>query len=140
MRAGSALSVFICALAFSGCSGVTNFNSANSTNSVLSASFHGILHGGQNPISGAHVYFYAIGDTGYGGPSVSLLTSGIQDGRGNYYETTGSDGSFSIAGDYTCPVPNAYPYTYLLAIGGNSGSGTNSAIALAAPVGDCTQA
>jgi hypothetical protein len=105
------------------------------------------VHGGQNPISGAHVYLYAVNDTGYAGPgiaasagnaAVSLLTSGSgQDGSGHYYVTTGADGSFSVTGDYTCPA--ATPYTYLLAVGGNSGSGANSAIALVAGLGRCTE-
>ena len=142
MRAGSALAVLICSLALSGCSGVVNLapTGTNTTASRSGVAFHGRVHGGQNPISGAHVYFYAIGNTGYGGSSVSLLTSGTQDGSGNYYVTTGSDGSFTITGDYTCPVANAYPYTYLLAVGGDSGSGNNPASILMAPVGDCTQA
>src|ERR1019366_7829955 len=70
----------------------------------------GVVHGGQNPIVGANVSLLAANPTGYGNPSLSLLTSGT--GRtldssggatnGFYYVTTGGDGSFSITGDYTC--------------------------------------
>lgn len=107
-----------------------------------------MVHGGEQPIVGAHVYLYAVNDTGYAGPgiaasssnaAVSLLTSAsntTQDGSGNYYVTTGSDGSFSVTGDYTCPT--ATPYVYVLAVGGNPGPGTNSAITLAAGLGPCT--
>jgi streptogramin lyase len=141
VRVSLALAVSLCPLVLSGCSAITNIAPTNSINPVSStskATIHGVVHGGQNPISGAHVYFYALGGTGYGQPAVSLLTSGTQDSNNNYYVTTGSDGSFSITGDYTCPVANAYPSTYLLAIGGDSGSGNNSAISLVAPAGNCT--
>ena len=36
---------------------------------------HGNLHGGSQPISGAHIYLFAAGTTGYGQPSISLLDS-----------------------------------------------------------------
>jgi streptogramin lyase len=104
------------------------------------------VHGGQSPISGAHVYLYAVNDTGYAGPgmaasssnlAVSLLNSSTgnpADGNGNYYATTASDGSFSITGDITCI--SATPRVYLLAVGGSPGTGSNnSAIVLAAGLG-----
>ena len=57
-----------------------------------------------------------------------LLTSGAgQDGLG-YYVTTDSNGDFTITGDYTCPT--AYSETYVYAVGGNPGSGANSAATL----------
>src|ERR1035437_1531118 len=77
----------------------------------------GTVHGGQNPIVGAHVYLFAANAglllpniNGYGNPSASLLTAGT--GRtldssggattGDYYvTTTGGGGSFSISSDYT---------------------------------------
>ncbi len=40
---------------------------------------------------------------------------------GDYYVTTGSDGSFSISGDYTC---TAGQQVYLYAVGGDPGLGT----------------
>jgi hypothetical protein len=146
-----------CALVLAGCSAGPTLTStgpgsgptgpgSGSTGGAGGAAITGRVHGGQNPISGAHVYLYAVNDTGYAGPgiaasgtnaAVSLLTSGSgQDGSGNYYVTTGADGTFSVTGDYTCPT--ATPYTYVLAVGGNSGSGANSAIALAAALGPCT--
>jgi streptogramin lyase len=111
------------------------------------AAIQGRVHGGQNPISGAHVYLYAVNITGYGGAgiaastsnqSISLLTSATgnpADGNGNYYVTTASDGSFTLT-TYTCPA-TASP-VYLYAIGGNSGSGSNAAAGLLAVYnGDC---
>ena len=105
----------------------------------------GSVHGGQQPIVGAHVYLFAANTTGYAGPgispssgnaSVSLLNSsstGASDSLGAYV-TTGAGGKFSITGDYTC-TPNAQVYIY--ALGGNPGAGTNPAAGLMAALGNC---
>jgi hypothetical protein len=112
----------------------------------------GKVHGGQNPISGAQVYLYAVNDTGYAGPgiaksstnaAVSMLNSSTgnpADGNGNYYVLSGSDGSFTITGDYSCTAPATVPPSpavYLLAVGGNPGSGNNPVSVLAAGLGPC---
>lgn len=136
---GSVLLVSV--LVFSGCSGSPVATTTNQTSGPSPGpTITGRVHGGQNPISGAHVYLYGVGTSGYGGPgipvsssnaSVSLLTSAsgtAKDANGNYYVTTDSNGNFSITGDYTCPT--AYSATYLLAVGGNSGSGNNPAAEL----------
>ena len=118
------------------------------------ATIRGIVHGGQNPIVGAHVYLYAVNNTGWAGPgiaasstnqSVSLLNSSVagqtpaggQDGNGNWYATTDSNGDFTITNDYTCP--SSYSNLYLLAIGGDAqvGAGNNSAILMGAGVSGC---
>jgi len=86
----------------------------------------GEMYGGQNPVSGATITLYAAGDSGYGS-AASVLAS----------TTTDSNGKWNIA-SFTCPTPNCFsPETYLVATGGNSGSGTNSAIALMAAMGPC---
>ena len=107
-----------------------------------------MVHGGQSPIVGAHVYLYAVSTAGYGGPgiaasssnqSISLLKSASGtaiDGSGNYYVTTDANGNFTITNDYTCPT--AYPNTYYYAAGGNPGSGANSAVVLVGPAPACT--
>ncbi|MEI9967599.1 MAG: hypothetical protein WDM87_02850 [Terracidiphilus sp.] len=73
-----------CALVLAGCAGMPAITTSN-TDSIPGTVLHGSVHGGQNPIAGAHVYLYAINTTGYGGPgiaasstnaSVSLLHSG----------------------------------------------------------------
>ena len=144
MRVSLTVAVLFSSIVLSGCSGLSSLgSSSNPSGPGASGAFraiHGVVHGGQNPINGAHVYFYAVGNSGYGGNAVSLLTSGTSDGT-NYYVTTASDGSFTITGDYTsCPASASYSTTYLLALGGDSGSGSNSAISLVAPVGNCTDA
>jgi hypothetical protein len=105
----------------------------------------GSVHGGQQPISGAHIYLLAANTTGYGGPgippsganaSISLLnatTTGLADSIGAYV-TSASDGSFTITGDYAC-TPNTQVYLY--ALGGNPGAGVNSAAGLLAALGNC---
>jgi streptogramin lyase len=108
----------------------------------------GSVHGGQQPISGAHVYLFAANTTGYGNPSVSLLTSAGNTTldssggatNGDYYVSTGPDGSFTITGDYSC---TANTQVYLYALGGNPGlaSGTNNAASgLLAALGNCPSA
>lgn len=96
----------------------------------------GSVHGGQQPIVGAHVYLFAANTTGYGQPSVSLLnaaSTGTSDPLGAYV-VTDSNGAFTITSDYSC-TPNTQVYLY--ALGGNPGAGTNSAAGLLAALGNC---
>ena len=129
------------ALLVSGCSVTPGFNLTPTEPSPVSgAALRGLVHGGQQPIVGAHVYLLAANTTGYGDASVSLLTSGTgrsMDGSGNYYVTTGSGGAFSISGDYdTCPASNTQVYLY--SVGGNPGLGSaNAAAGLLAALGTC---
>lgn len=136
-RGYSNLAVLIlCTLFLSGCAGVAAPGSSAGTFS--GAALKGAVHGGQNPISGAHVYLYAANTTSYGDESISLLTAGddtAMDTDGQYYATTDANGLFSITGDYTCPAEASQVYLYTA--GGNSGSGENSAIGLLAALGTC---
>jgi streptogramin lyase len=102
----------------------------------------GIVHGGQQPVTGAKVYLYAAGSTGYSSASTSLLNtsaSGVStDGNGNGYVSTDSSGSFNITGDWSCA--NGTNQVYILALEGNPGlaNGTNNtALALMAALGTC---
>jgi hypothetical protein len=56
----------------------------------------GLVHGGQQPVTGAQVYLYATGITGYGAASSSLLTT-----PGGYV-TNDANGDFDITNDYIC--------------------------------------
>jgi len=96
-----------------------------------------VLHG-NTPVSGAHVYLLAANTNGYGNASVSLLNSaltGASDRLGGYV-TTAADGSFTISGMYQC-TPDTQVYAY--ALGGNAGSGDNTASGLLAILGTCPQ-
>ena len=113
---------------------------APATSTPLTSSIgeiHGQVHGGQPPIVGSHVYLYAIGTGGTGTAATSLLTAAANtasDGT-NYYVTTDANGSFSLTGDYSC---NANQSLYLYAVGGNAGTGNNTAIGLLAALGTCS--
>jgi hypothetical protein len=127
---------------------------APSSGPVLGSSsaitIHGVLHGGQQPVSGAHIYLFAPNTTGYGGngiaasslnASLSMLNSSVTtnnptnsgtDSNGNYYVTTDATGNFSISSDYSCAtgytqsgatstVLTGSQPVYLYAVGGNPG-------------------
>lgn len=100
----------------------------------------GKLHGGQQPVVGAHIYLFAANITGYGAPSISLLNpkeSGIVTDATGSYVITDASGSFSISGDYACA---AGQQVYLLATGGNPGLApgtTNTALAMMSVLGAC---
>ena len=124
------LSSFSLCLLLTGCS----LNQSASPVSTQGLAIQGKIHGGQQPINGAHIYLMAANTTGYGQPSTSLLTSGDgSDSIGNYV-LSAADGSFSITGDYTC-TPGAP--TYLYALGGDTGAGVNLAAGLMAVLGNC---
>ena len=112
--------------------------------------FRGVVRGGQQVITGAHVYLFAANAgvftpnaNGYGNASISLLTnvpgqttldSGGGPTNGDYYVTTDANGSFGITGDYTC---TATQQVYLYVLGGNPGAGTNLALGLLEVLGSC---
>jgi streptogramin lyase len=89
----------------------------------------GMVHGGQQGVSGATIKLYAAGATGYGSTATSLLTKTV---------TTNGAGGFTITGDYTCPTPSTQ--VYIVSSGGNPGLslGTNNAaLILMAALGPC---
>jgi cyclophilin family peptidyl-prolyl cis-trans isomerase len=115
-------------LSITGCG--SSFTSASQgAASTAVVKLTGNVHGGQQAVTGAQVYLYAVSNQN-GGTATSLLyTSG--------FTLSDLNGNFSITNDYPCPT-NAY--VYILAIGGNPGLGlgTNSEIALAAGLGPCS--
>jgi hypothetical protein len=130
------LSLSFCCVALGGCSNDGGF--IGTSFSVTGASLAGKLLSGNLPVSGAHVYLMAVATTGYGKPSVSLLDSGStgsQDSVGAYV-VTGTDGSFTIPGFYSC---SAQTDLYVYTSGGDSGLGQNSAATELAAIGPCPQ-
>jgi hypothetical protein len=108
---------------------------------VQGAAITGVVHGGQQAVSGAQVYLFAASSAGYGQPAVNLLKTGainvISGGTYGNYVLTGPTGGFNVSDDYTC---TAGSQIYMLSLGGNPGlaAGTNnSAIALLAALGSC---
>ena len=103
----------------------TTTATATPTATATQSALGGRVQSGPNtvPISGAKLTLYAAGSGGYAS-GAALLTSTTSD----------SGGSFTF-GSYTCPKGN--PQTYITAVGGNAGAGTNSAIGLLALSGPC---
>jgi RHS repeat-associated protein len=92
------------------------------------------VYGGDQPVVGAHIYLFAVNESGNGLNPISMMiggTGGTVDSSGNEYVTSGTGGAFSITGfsASNCPTPTSP--MYLLALGGNPGIGSNNpAIAL----------
>lgn len=104
------------------------------------SAIQGNVHGGEQPVVGAHIYLFAANPAGYGSPSISMLNGsqpGIATDATGSYVLTGANGNFNISGDYTC---TAGQQVYLLALGGNPGlppGQVNPALALIAAFGAC---
>jgi hypothetical protein len=127
-----------------GCSSDTSFPVAEpNPEQVTIGNISGSVFGGHAPLVGAHIYLLQASTTGYGTPALSLLTAAstgtsanfpvavntsdpIIPKFGNYYfETTDANGSFSLAGDYTCTTGvggAAGPPVYIYAYGGTPGT------------------
>jgi hypothetical protein len=93
---------------------------------VPGPTLHGVVYAGKQPVSGASVQVYAVGNSGYGSPSSSLLSI-----------KTDASGTFTLT-NYQCAASSTL--IYLVAEGGNPGlsSGTNNpSLALMAALGTC---
>jgi streptogramin lyase len=96
--------------------------------------FTGRAMAGTQPVVGATVQVYAAGTIGNGSAGAPLLSSTL---------TTDAAGAFTVPSGYACPVFTAsqlYDQLYVIVRGGYLGAGAaNPAIALATPIGACTQ-
>ncbi|MES2392862.1 MAG: NHL repeat-containing protein [Acidobacteriota bacterium] len=131
----------LAAFALAGCAG-GDFGTSVSATAASGMALHGNVHGGQQPVTGAHVYLFAAGATGYASASTSLLSTAaagvLTDSRGTYVVTDAS-GSFSLTGDWSCP--HTTDQIYILVAGGNPGqaAGTNnSALVEMGALGTCS--
>ena len=134
LSARLSLSALIATTLLTGCALTNTATPGISTGAALK----GNVHGGQQPVVGAHVYLFAAGTSGYGGPSTSLLNSNTDgtDSLGSYV-LSDANGGFSITGDYTC---TSGTQVYLLATGGNPGlpaPQANPNLALMTNLGQC---
>lgn len=89
----------------------------------------GMVHGGQQPVTGSAISLYAAGKNGNGSASVSMLQHPV---------STDSTGSFNISSDYSCT--SASDQVYIVATGGNPGLSTgtnNNALVMMAALGNC---
>jgi hypothetical protein len=100
----------------------------------------GMVHGGQQAVSGSTVQLYTVGNGGNGSAATAMLSQPVVS---DYY------GNFKITGDYTCgdssanaPINSPSNQVYIVATGGNPGlkSGTdNQALVMVAALGDCSK-
>lgn len=111
----------------------------------------GLVHGGQQPVSGSTIQLYAAGTGGNGQAASPLIptsqavyslggANGCNPATQTCYKNVLSDagGNFTITGDYICPGSN--PQVYLAATGGNpgiNGLNTNPALTMMAALGPC---
>ena len=70
MRAACAV-VFCLPLVVAGCS----FSPTAAPSPDAGLALQGVVHGGQQPINGAHVYMFAANTTGNAGPGIAASTS-----------------------------------------------------------------
>ncbi len=114
-------------LLISGC-GVGTQSQASAD--LASAAIQGKLLGGRNPISGATLSIYAVGNSGYGSAATQIGSS----------ITSNADGSFQFPSGTLSSCASSTPNApiYLLSAGGNTGSGApNSAAVLGVSLGTC---
>ncbi len=118
------------AAVLTGCAGnmPSNFGVATTTTGSTTH-ITGVVHGGQNPVSGATIQLYTVGTTGLQSASAGLISSP---------PLSGPTGGFSITGLYNgCNGATPGTEVYLVATGGNPGGGTNANLSLAAALGSC---
>jgi hypothetical protein len=138
-----AISTFALAALLTGCSGTGAGTLTQTAPGAFTIHATGTVHGGQNPVTGSTIQLYTVG-TSTGATSTALLTATVtsSDGssttNGNANAGNGNNtmpaGSFTISGDYSC---TSATQVYLVASGGNPGSGNNSALTEVAALGSC---
>ncbi len=99
--------------------------------------YQGSVHGGQQPVSGAHVYLMQATTAGYGNAATSLITNSPYSDSTGGYVLTDANGNFLLTATYLC-TPNTQ--VYAVATGGNPGLAagtTNTSLALIATLGNC---
>ena len=114
--------ISLCLLAMTACGG--------SSRSDAISGFGGRVHGGQQPISGASIQFFAAGSSSMGTGAVPILSQPVQ---------TDVTGSFSVPpGQFKCPSNS--PLVYVVSTGGNPGMAArtdNAAAGLMTAIGPC---
>jgi streptogramin lyase len=127
----AACGISLAALVLTGCGTGLGANGANAVAPLTRATINGVVHGGQNPISGSTIKLFTVGTSGARSASTNILNTTV---------TTDSGGGFSISTDYDCAASSG-TQVYITATGGNSGgpapTPSNGYIALMAPLGSC---
>lgn len=109
-----------------GCALGTNVSS-DAAQTLVPVNIHGVVHGGQQPVTGSTIQLYTVSTTVDGAASKSLLTQTT---------TSDSNGSFNISTLYSC---SSATQVYITATGGNPGlSASNPNLALMTALGSCS--
>ncbi len=96
---------------------------------IVPAGKHGLVHGGQQPVTGATIQLYSVGTTGDGSAATPLLSPA---------PVTDANGGFNISATYNCPSSSSL--VYIVATGGNPGlapGSNNTALSMMAALGSC---
>jgi hypothetical protein len=126
--------LFCCALAMTGC-GLGTITTSGGSGTM---SLQGMVHGGQQGVSGASIQLYTVGSTGNGSAATPMLTQAV---------TTDANGLFNITKAYSCGQNSSGSaftssnQVYVVASGGNPGlstGGNNPALVMVAPLGSCS--
>jgi streptogramin lyase len=97
----------------------------------------GLVHGGQNPVAGAQVFVYQAGSSGYGAGDRQLAcTTTGTGGQFSFGSTSPACAGTGLGAPLLCPASGS-PDIYLVAVGGNPGTGTNSALKMMTVLGNC---
>ena len=132
------LSAIACSLT-TGCANMVTTAPATNAFSSL-GQFSGSVHGGSQFIAGSTINLYAAGTSGYGTGSTLLATTTSSAGGTFGFTQVGTQPGTAGA-SYACP--NANSLLYIVSIGGNtqtSGTASNGAAVMLAPVGVCSTA
>jgi len=97
---------------------------ATYTVSAAGPQLSGKVMSGTKPVNGAQVQLYAAGQSGYGSNATALGSAAATD----------SSGAFTVS--YSCPASPG-DLVYLVATGGDTGSGANSALEMMTALGPC---
>ncbi len=109
-----------------GCGGTVTQSISNPPPTSTGVAITGQVLAGPKPLSGATVQLYAAGSTGNGPTSTPLSSAASTD----------ADGAFTVSPAYTCPASSSQ--LFLIARNGAvAPASSNSAIALAVPLGRC---
>jgi streptogramin lyase len=126
LHGSTAVLAGVLALALTGCGGIGAGPISTTGTGGLMHGIAGIVHGGQQPVSGSTVQVYIVNNGALKGLSTAPAAATA---------TTDANGSFAITASYSCPTGS---YAYIVATGGNSGGGgANPATALMAGLGPC---
>lgn len=125
--ASSTTLLVVLAMCLAGC-GTTSTPIVVSPVTYSGAAFGGRVVAGGTPLIGASVQLYTSGTTGNGSAPTQLLSTAL---------TTDSNGAFSVAAGYTCPLASSI--VFVVASGGHAGTGgaTNAGIVLMTVPGAC---